>query len=113
TIAITAGPAILDGNAQYGRKNPTCPAISDGCVMQGDSILFNKSNERNAASPNQQDQGQSNTASPNPNDPDKKPVFGERGTQTTSTTVGKGQGWRVDVENPNPGQRAGQIHYQS
>jgi filamentous hemagglutinin len=60
-----------------------------------------------------QQQTQSNTANPNPNDPNKKPVFGERGTQTTSTTVGKGQGWRIDVENPNPGQRPGQVHYQS
>jgi RHS repeat-associated protein len=57
-------------------------------------------------------QGQSNTASPNPNDNDKKP-FGSRGTQTTSTTVYNGKGGRIDVENPNPGQRAGQIHYQS
>jgi len=43
----------------------------------------------------------------------KEPVFGEKGTQTTSTTVGKGKGWRIDVENPNPGQRPGQVHYQS
>jgi filamentous hemagglutinin len=27
--------------------------------------------------------------------------------------MGQGKGWRVDVENPNPGQRPGQIHYQS
>jgi hypothetical protein len=60
----------------------------------------------------QSQQGQSNTASPNPNDNDKKP-FGSRGTQTTSTTVYNGKGGRIDVENPNPGQRAGQIHYQS
>jgi RHS repeat-associated protein len=111
--AIVYHKEILDGNAQYGRKNPLCPAISDGCAMQGDSVLFQKSNEQNAANQNQQGQGQSNTASPNPNDPDKKPIFGERGTQTTSTTVGSGKGWRVDVENPNPGQRPGQIHYQS
>jgi Pretoxin HINT domain len=42
-------------------------------------------------------------------------LFGASGTKTFSTTVFKGQGRRaprIDVENPNPGQRAGQIHFQ-
>lgn len=42
-------------------------------------------------------------------------VFGENGARTTSTTVWRGQGRgapRIDVENPAPGQRPGQIHYQ-
>jgi filamentous hemagglutinin len=43
----------------------------------------------------------------------KEHVFGEKGTQVTSQTVGKGKGWRIDVENPNPGKRPGQLHYQS
>jgi len=49
---------------------------------------------------------------------DKKPqkdmtLLGARGTQCTSKTMWKGKGKeRIDVENPNPGQRAGQIHYQ-
>jgi filamentous hemagglutinin len=34
------------------------------------------------------------------------------GLKTTSTTVYSGRGERIDVENPNPGQRPGQIHYQ-
>lgn len=38
---------------------------------------------------------------------------GQNGTRTSSTTVGRGDGWRVDVENPAPGERPGQIHYQS
>ena len=38
--------------------------------------------------------------------------IGEKGTQTTSTTTGKnGSTERVDVENPSPGQRPGNIHY--
>ncbi|MGH7282822.1 MAG: RHS repeat-associated core domain-containing protein [Polyangiaceae bacterium] len=42
-----------------------------------------------------------------------KPMFGARGTQVTSKTIWKGPGGaRIDVENPNPGQRAGQIHFQ-
>ena len=49
---------------------------------------------------------------------DKKPqkdmtLLGAKGTQCTSKTMWKGKGKeRIDVENPNPGQRAGQIHYQ-
>ena len=40
-------------------------------------------------------------------------MLGENGVQTASKTVWKGEGKaRIDVENPNPGQRPGQIHYQ-
>ncbi|EPY14885.1 polymorphic toxin-type HINT domain-containing protein [Paenibacillus alvei] len=41
-------------------------------------------------------------------------LFGANGVQTTSKTIWKQNGSkaRIDVENPNPGQRAGQIHYQ-
>lgn len=50
------------------------------------------------------------------NDEKKSPspkMFGANGTQVTSMTVWKGKGKeRIDVENPNPGKRPGQIHYQ-
>ena len=40
-------------------------------------------------------------------------MLGINGTQTASTTVWKGTGKnRIDVENPNPGQRPGQVHFQ-
>lgn len=41
-------------------------------------------------------------------------LFGAKGVQTTSKTIWKENGSkaRIDVENPNPGQRPGQIHYQ-
>jgi len=40
-------------------------------------------------------------------------MLGEGGTQVTSKTVWKKRGiGRIDVENPNPGQRPGQIHFQ-
>lgn len=43
---------------------------------------------------------------------DSKHVIGENGTQTNSTTTWKnGKTERIDVENPAPGERAGQIHY--
>ncbi len=42
-----------------------------------------------------------------------KRMLGENGVQTSSKTIWKGEGKaRIDVENPNPGQRPGQIHYQ-
>ncbi|WP_342479904.1 hypothetical protein NST07_18010 [Paenibacillus sp. FSL L8-0340] len=41
-----------------------------------------------------------------------KKTFGENGTQFESkTTWQNGKTERIDVENPNPGQRDGQIHY--
>jgi hypothetical protein len=40
-------------------------------------------------------------------------ILGENGPQFSSKTIWKGDGQeRIDVENPNPGQRPGQIHYQ-
>ncbi|MBN3855055.1 filamentous hemagglutinin N-terminal domain-containing protein [Paraburkholderia sp. Ac-20340] len=40
-------------------------------------------------------------------------MLGENGPQIASKTIWKGGGSeRIDVENPNPGQRPGQIHYQ-
>jgi filamentous hemagglutinin len=40
-------------------------------------------------------------------------MLGQNGVKVSSKTIWKGQGKeRVDVENPNPGQRPGQIHYQ-
>ena len=40
-------------------------------------------------------------------------MLGSKGTRTASTTVLRGRGReRLDFENPNPGQRAGQVHYQ-
>ncbi|MDH4610372.1 filamentous hemagglutinin N-terminal domain-containing protein [Pseudomonas sp. BN102] len=40
-------------------------------------------------------------------------MLGQHGVQTASKTIWRGQGKeRLDVENPNPGQRPGQIHYQ-
>lgn len=42
-----------------------------------------------------------------------KGMLGAKGVQTASKTIWKGAGKeRLDVENPNPGQRPGQIHYQ-
>ncbi len=44
----------------------------------------------------------------------KKAMIGENGTQSPSKTMWKARGSkaRIDVENPAPGKRAGQIHYQ-
>lgn len=43
----------------------------------------------------------------------KDRMLGANGTKTDSQTLWKGNGReRIDVENPNPGQRPGQVHYQ-
>lgn len=39
-------------------------------------------------------------------------MIGSSGAQITSQEVGRGEGWRMDVENPNPGVRPGQLHFQ-
>ena len=39
-------------------------------------------------------------------------MIGERGIQVPSLEVGRGEGWRIDIENPAPGRRPGQMHLQ-
>jgi hypothetical protein len=39
-------------------------------------------------------------------------LIGAEGVQVTSYQLAGGKGWRIDLENPNPGQRPGQIHVQ-
>jgi uncharacterized protein YukE len=39
-------------------------------------------------------------------------MIGSAGVRVTSRTVRQGKGWRLDLENPNPGQRPGQVHLQ-
>ncbi len=89
-----------------------CDSFLDCAVRQEMRDQSQGNNQGNQGNQGQNNQGANNTGQPNGNDK-KLPVFGEKGTQTTSTTVGKGKGWRVDVENPNPGQRPRQVHYQS
>lgn len=47
--------------------------------------------------------------------PAEEPMLGRGGTQVTSKTllINKGQGFRIDVENPAPGVRQGQLHLQT
>ena len=40
------------------------------------------------------------------------PIPGEGGTQVTSRTLMQNEEYHIDVENPNPGVRAGQLHLQ-
>jgi hypothetical protein len=40
------------------------------------------------------------------------PMIGEGGTQVTSRTLTQNQDFHIDVENPNPGVRPGQLHLQ-
>lgn len=45
-------------------------------------------------------------------DPALQPMLGATGTQVTSRTLANRPGFRIDVENPAPGVRAGQLHLQ-
>ncbi|WP_078851930.1 putative T7SS-secreted protein [Streptomyces sp. NRRL B-3229] len=44
--------------------------------------------------------------------PNASGMIGANGTQVTSKTMWNHGQYRIDVENPNPGQRAGQMHFQ-
>lgn len=90
---------------QPGSADPSCPS----CSTYIDNFVKQKNAELDAKQAQTQDRG---GEAGDPGKGDKRPVFGEKGTQTTSTTVYKGGKERIDVENPNPGQRTGQIHYQ-
>ena len=50
---------------------------------------------------------------PRRDDDDKDHMIGEKGAQFSSKTTGKSGGAHIDVENPNPGKRHGDIHYQA
>jgi filamentous hemagglutinin len=67
------------------------------------------------------DTGGNTTATPIPDGPNKDDfiymsdghMLGANGVKVPSKTIWKGEGKeRIDVENPNPGQRPGQVHYQ-
>ncbi|MER7106238.1 putative T7SS-secreted protein [Streptomyces sp. NPDC000229] len=45
-------------------------------------------------------------------DPDSKGMIGANGTQITSKTLWNHGPYRIDVENPDPGGRPGQLHFQ-
>lgn len=55
--------------------------------------------------------GKSESSPADPNQQEPKMV-GAEGTQVTSKTLWQEGKARIDVENPNPGQRPGQLHYQ-
>jgi filamentous hemagglutinin len=67
------------------------------------------------------DTGGNTTVTPIPEAPNKDDfiymsdghMLGANGVKVPSKTIWKGEGKeRIDVENPNPGQRPGQVHYQ-
>ncbi|WPM84938.1 hypothetical protein QNH14_22415 [Apirhabdus apintestini] len=67
------------------------------------------------------DTGGNTTVTPIPDGPNRDDfiymsdghMLGANGVKVPSKTIWKGEGKeRIDVENPNPGQRPGQVHYQ-
>jgi RHS repeat-associated protein len=98
--------AVLRSIANNAQEDP------DVTAMRPITDLLMKKSD-GGANANSSGQGQSGSNAQQSGG-DEKPPFGHRGTQTTSTTVWKATGSkeRIDVENPNPGKRPGQIHYQ-
>ncbi len=114
TTVIVAASGALDKIVEdAGRYDTTCPECNWDRNPIAEASNPNFYAKRQAAKggvdlKGNQSQGASNSASPGNND--EKPPFGHRGTQTTSKTMYQGKdGGRIDVENPNPGQRAGQF----
>lgn len=106
---------VCDRNANTPKyRHYLCNYAGNGCnTLATEQVMEMSSNE--SSSGNAKNGGNSGASTPrDPNNDGKKPVFGEKGTQMTSSTVWSAQGGkRIDVENPNPGQRPGQIHYQN
>jgi RHS repeat-associated protein len=108
--------AVYEGikKADYGCGDfAECGYIQDLKAQSANQNILNKATNDASSSGNQGASSQSGSNAQQ-NGGDEEPPFGHRGTQTTGTTVWKATGSkeRIDVENPNPGQRPGQIHYQ-
>ncbi|WP_186106155.1 hemagglutinin repeat-containing protein [Burkholderia gladioli] len=114
----TALGLILQGianglNAIVGIGGGKPPAASPGVVLVGEMGANGQLIQPNLGGYGQETVTLAkNDQSPAAND-SNVPMLGAGGAQFPSKTIWKGEGKeRIDVENPNPGQRPGQIHYQ-
>ncbi|WP_186010158.1 hemagglutinin repeat-containing protein [Burkholderia gladioli] len=114
----TALGLILQGianglNAIVGMGGGKPPAASPGVVLVGEMGANGQLIQSNLGGYGQETVTLAkNDQSPGTND-SNVPMLGAGGAQFPSKTIWKGEGKeRIDVENPNPGQRPGQIHYQ-
>ena len=96
------------------KKNTSINTNTKDDPVPGDPPKQDKSNTSSSASGgnNNKKDDKKDDKNKNKGDSENEHKIGENGTKTTSETVGQnGKTERVDVENPNPGQRDGQIHY--
>jgi RHS repeat-associated protein len=132
-VTVTVGVAIIAGLLQNGIAPINMQAIVDDLCEQGiigdvSSNTLDALRDAILASINAQladwvrqdsstkskagDKGGESSSLESESEETADPPLGSNGTKTGSTNVGKGPQGRVDVENPNPGQRPGQIHFQ-
>lgn len=118
---IVLGGIILFGAYQM-YKNGETQDFSGALSLSYDRTLdnfgnyFSKKNNESSTSAALPKNGASSAAAgspdPNENNNNDDHMIGERGTKVDSkTTWRNGKTERIDVENPNPGKRPGQIHY--
>lgn len=120
--AMTSAMIVPSGGAAgvlvpqvVGTITGTCQAAAAACstVIGAKAItnaLATKANlDAEKAPLRPANRGNQDSAGQNPG----QKMLGENGTQVSSKTTWKGQGKeRIDVENPNPGKRPGQVHHQ-
>ena len=116
--AVVGAPAVVGGAvvAGHGLAVGVAAAYDLRWAINKLEGLNNGINKKGSGSPEDNTRSQTNSAhGNNQNSAKSDHIFGQNGTQTKSTTtkkLSKDGKERIDVENPNPGQRAGQIHYQ-
>jgi hypothetical protein len=98
-LCLTAESAEQRGYACTGAVRDAAILATAGAAACRPTIAFGKSRRI----PNLADE----TGELNPGG-----MLGATGAQTTSITLRQGRGYRVDVENPAPGRRPGQLHLQ-
>lgn len=102
-VGAAAGATIVIGGAAV-LVTTSAIAITWNVLTQGHLTLA-VSNEGSSS-------GKENTSGESKGESGPDHMVGENGTRTSSKTTWKnGKTERIDVENPAPGERPGQIHY--
>lgn len=114
--AERAGTAVLSAVRSLlsaGKSADTVSRLLTDMGLNGDVLVHEaKGGGKTSASAQTPTKG---SAAPEPDGEEpreEEKMLGANGPQVTSKTLWKAGPQRIDVENPNPGKRPGQIHYQ-
>ncbi|WP_413483580.1 VENN motif pre-toxin domain-containing protein [Morganella psychrotolerans] len=111
----------LNGTNSLGKLENPAPEQSKGTSLVTPNPSDEKGITNTGNTDGKPDVGGNTTVTPIPDGPNKDDfiymsdghMLGANGAKVPSKTIWKGEGKeRIDVENPNPGQRPGQVHYQ-